>query len=77
MPSSLPALPLAGGATTDDQLIDSFIAEVRAQHLAEWLPDEPSLILDLKDGDSREIPGGKNVEGPWKIMEHTFVLADA
>jgi hydroxyquinol 1,2-dioxygenase len=38
---------------------------------------KPSLILALKDGDSREIPGGKNVEGPWKIMEHTFVLADA
>lgn len=50
MPSSLPALPLAGGTTTDDQLIDGFIAAVRAQHLAEWLPDEPCVILDLSRG---------------------------
>lgn len=50
MSSSLPALSLAGGRTTDDQLIEQFLAEVRAQHLAEWLPEEPSLILDLSRG---------------------------
>jgi SAM-dependent methyltransferase len=50
VPSSVPALPLGGGTTTDDQLIDRFVAEVRARHLSEWLPVEPSLILDLSQG---------------------------
>lgn len=50
MPSSVPALPLGGGASTDGQLVEQFVAEVRARHLAQWLPDEPSVILDLSRG---------------------------
>jgi SAM-dependent methyltransferase len=50
VPPSVPALPLGAGAASDGQLIDRFVAEVRAKHLAEWLPVEPSVVLDLSQG---------------------------
>jgi hydroxyquinol 1,2-dioxygenase len=37
---------------------------------------KPSLVLDLEDGQDRDIPGDRPIDGQWKIMEHTFVLAD-
>jgi hypothetical protein len=67
--STEPALTLAGGATSDDQLVDQFVAEVRTQHLAEWLPTEPSVILDL----SRGCPG---LLGLMIEAGHTVVHAD-
>lgn len=50
MPSSLPAVPLGGPGVSDDELFDQFLSEVCSRQLAEWLPAEPSLILDLSAG---------------------------
>jgi hypothetical protein len=69
VPSSVPALPFSAGTTTDGQLIDQFVAEVRARHLSEWLPAEPSVILDL----SLECPG---LLGLMIDAGHTVVHAD-
>lgn len=43
-------MPLAGSAATDGQLVEQFVAELRARHLATWLPPQPSLVLDLSRG---------------------------
>lgn len=53
MPSSLPAVGLGGAGASDSQLFEHFLTEVCVQQLAEWLPAEPSVILDL----SRGFPG--------------------
>ena len=50
MPSSLPAVPFGGGGATDSDLFDQFLGEVSSQQLTEWLPAQPSLILDLSRG---------------------------
>ena len=50
MPSSLPAVPLGGTGDPDGELFEQFLDQVCRQQLAEWLPAEPSLILDLSRG---------------------------
>lgn len=50
MPSSLPALPFGGAGAPDSELFEQFLSEVCSHQLTEWLPTEPSLILDLSRG---------------------------
>ena len=42
-----PVLRLGAGRVSHDLLYDRFLDEVAFQQLAEWLPSEPSTILDL------------------------------
>lgn len=53
MASSLPVVSFGGAGVSDSQLFEQFLAEVCSEQLAEWLPSDPSLILDL----SRGFPG--------------------
>ena len=53
MSSANPVVPIAGTAERDGRVFERFLAEVRARHLAEWLPAEPSVVLDV----SRSCPG--------------------
>jgi len=46
-------VPIAGAADRDGRVFERFLAEVRARHLAEWLPAEASVVLDV----SRSCPG--------------------
>jgi hypothetical protein len=69
VPSSLPAAPLGGAGATAGRLFDRFLADVRSRHLHDWLPTEPSVLLDL----SRGCPGllAQMIESG-----HTVVHAD-
>jgi hypothetical protein len=66
--SSLPVIPFGGPTAGSGQLYDRFLAEVRSRHLIEWLPFEPTTLLDLSHG-----PGllALMIEGG-----HTVVHAD-
>lgn len=50
MPSSLHAVSFHGAGATDSQLFEQFLSEVCIEQLTEWLPTDPSLILDLSRG---------------------------
>jgi hypothetical protein len=50
VPSSLPAPTLGGAGTPDSRLFGQFLGEVCTQQLSEWLPRDPSVILDLSRG---------------------------
>jgi SAM-dependent methyltransferase len=52
VPSSLPAGPLGGTGTPDRELFEQFLAEICTQQLAEWLPADPSVILDVSRGSA-------------------------
>jgi hypothetical protein len=69
MSSSLPVVPLGGPEAVDGQMLDRFLTEVQIRHLAEWLPIEPSTILDV----SRGCPG---LLGLMLDRGHTVVHAE-
>jgi len=48
--SSLSAVPLGGAGAPDAELFEQFLSEVCRRQLAEWLPADPSLVLDLSRG---------------------------
>ena len=68
MSSANPVIPIAGVADGDERLFDSFLAEVRGRHLAEWLPDSPATVLDV----SRSCPGLLNL-----MLEHGHTVVHA
>jgi len=68
--SSPDPVTLAGASRTrDDLLFDQFLAELAHAQLAEWLPAEPSRILDVSRHSSRLI-------GLMLERGHTVVHAD-
>src|SRR4051812_22483808 len=50
----MPVVPLGrGGPTDDEHLFERFVGELAHRQLDEWLPTEPSLVLDLSESCPR------------------------